>query len=176
MFSRRGSAAAARAAAAATAAERRPLLGADGGEDRELLAHVRGAAVRTIGLPAERDQLLVVRLALHADELVDRHAASLDNAAVWNAVEKRLEGRVVVLEPLEPRHALGLRQAAAFPEIWQWAPIDAGTNFDEWLAYALAQQTRREEVPLVTLRADTGDVIGSTRFLALRPEHRSLEI
>jgi len=81
-----------------------------------------------------------------------------------------------VLEPLEPRHALGLRQAAAFPEIWQWAPIDAGTNFDEWLAYALAQQARREEVPLVTLRADTGDVVGSTRFLALRTEHRSLEI
>src|SRR5215212_8249487 len=95
---------------------------------------------------------------------------------VWDVLQARLEGRVVALEPLEPRHALGLREAAAFPEIWRWAPIDASTSFDEWLAYALAKQARREEAPLVTLRADTGDVIGSTRFLALRPEHRSLEI
>src|SRR5215208_5027443 len=97
-------------------------------------------------------------------------------AGVWDGLQHRLEGRIVVLEPLEPRHALGLRKAAALPEIWRWAPIDASASFDEWLAYALAQQARREEAALVTLRADPGDVIGSTRFLALRAEHRSLEI
>ena len=31
-------------------------------------------------------------------------------------------------------------------------------------------------MPLVTVRREDGRVVGSTRYLALRPEHRSLEI
>jgi N-acetyltransferase len=96
--------------------------------------------------------------------------------AMWERLAQRLEGRIVALEPLEDRHVEGLRRAAAFPEIWSWAPIDASASFDEWVAYAVEQQTMREEVPLVTVRAGAGEVIGSTRFLAIRPEHRSLEI
>ena len=95
---------------------------------------------------------------------------------MWDRLAQRLEGRVVVLEALERRHVAALRQAAAFAEIWRWAPIDANDDFDAWLEHALAQQETREEVPFATVRADTGGVIGSTRFLALRPEHRSLEI
>jgi RimJ/RimL family protein N-acetyltransferase len=92
---------------------------------------------------------------------------------VWDRLVERLEGRVVALEPLEPRHVDRLRTAAAFPEIWEWAPIDASTDFDRWFAYARTQQQRGEEAPFATVRSDTGEAIGSTRFLALRPEHRS---
>src|SRR5438105_3577385 len=60
------SAAAAGAAAAAPAAETRLLAAADRREDGELLAHVLGAAVRTVGVLAHRYKLLVVGLALHA--------------------------------------------------------------------------------------------------------------
>jgi RimJ/RimL family protein N-acetyltransferase len=95
---------------------------------------------------------------------------------VWERLAQRLQGRVVVLEPLEPRHTAELRRAAGFPEIWPLAPIDAAADFDLWLQHVLAQQERHEEVPFATVRADTGEVIGSTRFLALRPEHRSVEI
>jgi N-acetyltransferase len=95
---------------------------------------------------------------------------------VWEDLARRLDGRIVLLEPLELRHAAGLRRAASFAEIWRWAPIDASANFDDWLAQAVAQQERGEEVPFATLRADTRDVVGSTRYLALRPEHRSIEI
>src|SRR5689334_15878240 len=42
-------------------------------EDGELLAHVRGGAVRAVRLLAVADELLEVRLALHADVFVDRH-------------------------------------------------------------------------------------------------------
>ena len=45
-------------------------------EDGELLAHVLGAAVRTVRLLAVPDELLEVRLALHADVFVDRHRVS----------------------------------------------------------------------------------------------------
>src|SRR3954470_10678645 len=69
------SAAATRTAAAT--ATRRSEAGLLGGavrrEDRELLAHVRGGAVRAVRLLAVPDELLEVRLALHADVFVDRH-------------------------------------------------------------------------------------------------------
>src|SRR5919201_3542936 len=71
------SAAATGTATAATACSKGRLLGgAVRCEDRELLAHVRRAAVRAVGFLAVPDELLEVRLALHADVLVDRHRVS----------------------------------------------------------------------------------------------------
>ena len=67
--------AAARAAAApaCTAAEARLRRLADSGEDRELAADIRSAAIRTVGLVAVPHELLEVRLTGHAHVLVDRH-------------------------------------------------------------------------------------------------------
>ena len=48
----------------------------------------------------------------------------------------------------------------------------------EWSAFvepALAAAAAGTEIPLVT-RCASGEVVGSTRFLALRPEHGSVEI
>src|SRR5439155_12269860 len=42
-------------------------------EDGELLEHVLGAAIRTVGIVTVPDELLEMRLALHAHVLVDRH-------------------------------------------------------------------------------------------------------
>ena len=95
---------------------------------------------------------------------------------MWDRLAARLQGQIVALEPLEARHVDGLRAAAAFPEIWRWAPIDASAEFERWLAHARSAQERGDEAPFATVRADTAEAIGSTRFLALRPEHRSLEI
>src|SRR5437879_4070549 len=65
---------------AATAAAGRSVAGLLGGavgrKDRELLAHVCAGAFRTVRLLAVSDELLEVRLALHADVLVDRHRVS----------------------------------------------------------------------------------------------------
>src|SRR5437762_11678618 len=66
-------AATAPAATAAASAEAGLLGGAVSREHGELLAHVLGAAVRTIGVVPVPDELLEVRLALHAGVLVDRH-------------------------------------------------------------------------------------------------------
>ncbi len=65
------------AATPATWCGRRPdaRLGraAVGRKDRELLADVAGAALRAVRLTSVADELLKVRLAFHADVLVDRH-------------------------------------------------------------------------------------------------------
>jgi len=49
------------------------LDGAGSGEHGELLAHVLGTAIRAVGIVTVPDELLEMRLALHAHILVDRH-------------------------------------------------------------------------------------------------------
>src|SRR5829696_6655315 len=91
----------------------------------------------------------------------------------------RLEGSVVALEPLEERHEEGLFEAAKDAAIWRWLPLDASGSregFGAWMRAALAAAEASTEVPFATLDARTGEPVGSTRYLALRPEHRGLEI
>jgi N-acetyltransferase len=97
----------------------------------------------------------------------------------WPGLARRLEGRVVVLEPLARSHGPGLRRAADDPDVWRWMPVDAGASdeaFEEWLEDALARSAAGADVAFATLSAESGEPIGSTRYLTLRPEHRGLEI
>mgnify|MGYP003288324035 CR=1 FL=1 len=96
----------------------------------------------------------------------------------WEDAARRLEGRIVVVEPLAPAHEHGLRAAAADPEVWRWMLSDASTEegFADWFERALANARDGIEVPFAVLDRGSGDPIGSTRFLSLRPEHRGLEI
>jgi RimJ/RimL family protein N-acetyltransferase len=56
---------------------------------------------------------------------------------------------------------------------------DAGGSrerFHAWLEDALAASSAGTEAAFATVDAATGEPVGSTRYLALRPEHRGLEI
>jgi RimJ/RimL family protein N-acetyltransferase len=93
----------------------------------------------------------------------------------WEA--PTLEGRLVRLEPLAKRHAAGLWEASRDLRTWRWLPIPQPQTHEEleaWVDDALARAAAGLDLPLVTQRA--GEVVGSTRFLALRPEHGSVEI
>jgi RimJ/RimL family protein N-acetyltransferase len=88
-----------------------------------------------------------------------------------------LEGLIVRLEPLAPEHADGLWEASRDPRTWRWLSIAQPATreaFDAWLDDAVGARDNGTEIPLVTL--SRGRVVGSTRFLALRPEHASVEI
>ena len=92
---------------------------------------------------------------------------------------RRLEGRRVVLEPLEPRHEEGLWVAAQDPRIWRWMSVLAAESrkaFRDWFEEALEARRSGEAVPFATLDAASGAEVGSTRYLAVRPEHRVIEI
>jgi N-acetyltransferase len=171
-------AAAATAAAAGRAAERGLRRRTVDGEAGELLEDVRGAALGARhGLVASTDELLEVRLALHARVLVDRHESSVLSEAVAEWTTPTLEGRIVRLEPLRPEHEDGLWLASRDSRTWQWLSVVQPQSEEAWHAFvtqALAAADAGTELPLVTIRDD--EIVGSTRFLALRPEHRTVEI
>jgi RimJ/RimL family protein N-acetyltransferase len=88
-----------------------------------------------------------------------------------------LEGRIVRLEPLASSHEEDLWEASRDPRTWRWlSDVQPQTRADwsVFVAAALAAQRAGTELPLVTTQH--GTVVGSTRFLNLRPEHRSVEI
>jgi RimJ/RimL family protein N-acetyltransferase len=96
----------------------------------------------------------------------------------WPGLAERLEGRLVVLEPVHAEHEHDLREAAADPEVWRWMFMNGSTDdgFREWFAQALADEPAGTGVSFATIDRRSGRAIGSTRYLALRPEHRGLEI
>ena len=80
----------------------------------------------------------------------------------------RLVGRIVTLEPIEQRHAEGLRAAAADERAWMWMTT---RDTEAWIAAALAATDMHHFVVV-----HDGRVIGSTSYLNVVPEHRRLEI
>ena len=90
-----------------------------------------------------------------------------------------LGGRIVRLEPLAQEHADELWEASRDPRVWRWLPIIQPQTRDEWQAWmddAFHRVADGLDLAFATVLVSTGHTVGSTRFLALRPEHGSLEI
>jgi RimJ/RimL family protein N-acetyltransferase len=91
----------------------------------------------------------------------------------------RLTGEKAMVAPLAAEHADGLLAAATDPAMFRWMPVDMASSADalrEWLATTLAAARAGTEVPYVICDAQTGDVLGSTRFLGLALNHLRAEI
>ena len=175
--------AAAGAAAASAAGPRRPREARlracpVHGEGGELLQHLRSPALGAgNSLVGRADELLEVRLALHARVLVDRHGTSVLSRPMERWSCQVLEGRLVRLEPLRPEHEESLWDASRDPRTWRWLSVvqpETREAWHIWMKEALTAAATGAEIPLVTSCRKA--VVGSTRFLALRPEHRSVEI
>jgi RimJ/RimL family protein N-acetyltransferase len=89
-----------------------------------------------------------------------------------------LNGRHVRLEPLRAEHVPALARVGLAPEIWRWIPTPVTTpgEMRSYVATALDEQQRGVSLPFVILDAATNEVIGSTRFGAIEPKHRRVEI
>jgi RimJ/RimL family protein N-acetyltransferase len=96
---------------------------------------------------------------------------------VWN-LAPRLEGEIVILEPLAPEHFGALLEASRPPEIWSWWTVEmAGeTAFRRWFDDSLRAGVEGTRAHFATLDAQSGEAIGSTSYMTLRPEHAGLEI
>ena len=90
----------------------------------------------------------------------------------------RLEGELVVLEPLEESHAEGLWQAAQAPQIWDWL-TNLGADralFDEWMRTSLEATAAGGEGVFASRRRADDTLVGSSRYMNVRPADRVVEI
>jgi N-acetyltransferase len=80
------------------------------------------------------------------------------------------------LAPLVPEDREALRVIANNSTIWTHWPRDmVGSNWDPAFAWMLGEQAAGRWC-LHTVRDDRGKVIGQTCYLAIRPEHKGVEI
>jgi len=90
----------------------------------------------------------------------------------------RLEGQLVLLEPLTSAHEEALWVAAAAdPSVWDWMVVRGGDSrdlFSRWFDFLRAEQAAGRVVPFATLVR--GVPAGHTSFLNLRERDRSVEI
>jgi RimJ/RimL family protein N-acetyltransferase len=89
-----------------------------------------------------------------------------------------LEGAHVRLESMTMDHLPGLVACGLDPRIWTWMPVEV-TDEDGMRSIVRAAIDGRDagtEVPLVTIDRSSGQVVGSSRYLALALPHRRLEI
>ena len=67
----------------------------------------------------------------------------------------KLEGRLVVLEPLADEHEKPLREAARDPEIWRFGYADFSRDFDPWWHEARETQEAGLSIPFATVERAT---------------------
>ncbi len=88
-----------------------------------------------------------------------------------------LEGRDVRLEPLGPEHATALA-ALCEDDIFTWSSSVLRTEADvaAFIDSACAAAEQGRERPFVIIERRTGAPVGTTRFLDIQRDHRTLEI
>jgi RimJ/RimL family protein N-acetyltransferase len=97
-------------------------------------------------------------------------------AAVANLTE-RLKGSIVVLEPFSEEHLEELWEAAQAPEIWTWlAKLSEREWFEKWIELTREAEESGDEGTFVTRDLRSGRVVGSSRYLNVRPADRVVEI
>lgn len=90
----------------------------------------------------------------------------------------QLEGQFVRLEPLEPRHCAGLRDAIADGELWKLhvTLVPHMDDVPQFITNAHEAHAKGVELAFATIDKSTGRIAGSTRFMKLEPAHRRGEI
>lgn len=87
-----------------------------------------------------------------------------------------LTGETLQLEPLRQEHAQGLYNRGRSADDWRYMPracfIDMADT-RQWIDEAIEAPG---QLPFAIVEKAKNKVIGSTRYLNIRPEHRSLEI
>ena len=86
---------------------------------------------------------------------------------------------VVRLEPLSEKHVPDLTVAAHDERIWRYMLYvypDTEEKMLSWVRDILARQAAGADLAFAVIHRESGRAIGATRYLEIRPPHRSLEV
>ena len=99
-------------------------------------------------------------------------------SADWMDSSLVLEGSVVRLEPLTHDHVPALCEVGLVPELWRWtlANVRDPDDMRRYVEAALAMRRAGTGYPFATIERSSGRVVGSTRYCAVEPGHRRVEI
>ena len=89
-----------------------------------------------------------------------------------------LVGARIRLEPLAEGHHAALCAVGLDDDLWRWTPKAVRTAADMlvYIAVALADREAGRALPFAIVDNATGQAIGSTRYGAIEPAHRRVEI
>lgn len=89
-----------------------------------------------------------------------------------------LENRRVRLEPLALHHYEALKAIAFTESLWLFTSsrILTQAEFDGYMTAAIADREKGSSYPFVVIDKQNNQVVGSTRYGNITPEHRRLEI
>ncbi len=90
-----------------------------------------------------------------------------------------LSGQAVRLEPLSIDHAEGLLAVGQHQLDWQFLPRGCFTDINDvksWINEALVYVEKGEHIAFTIFDNQTHKIVGSTRFLAIRPKDHVVEI
>ena len=89
-----------------------------------------------------------------------------------------LSGRTVRLEPMRAEHADALVAVGLGPGLFRWFPfpMESADDLRNFMRGVLAGLAAGTAVPFATILQATGQVVGSTSFLAIDRGNRRLEI
>jgi len=90
-----------------------------------------------------------------------------------------LTGKVVRLEPLSEAHIPALALAGRDESIWKYmryADLTSEESMTAWVRDMLRRQQAGTDLPFAVIHLASGRAAGATRYLEMRPPHRSLEI
>lgn len=89
-----------------------------------------------------------------------------------------LDGQTITLLPMELSHQAALLAAASDGDLWRlwYTSVPSAERISEYIQTALADQKAGTAYPFVVLHKNSQQIIGSTRFYNLQPEHRRVEI
>ncbi|MDP2993645.1 MAG: GNAT family protein, partial [Anaerolineales bacterium] len=90
-----------------------------------------------------------------------------------------LTGKVVRLEPLSEAHIPALALAGRDESIWKYmlyADLTSEESMTTWVRDMLRRQQTGTDLPFAVIHLASGRAAGATRYLEMRPPHRSLEI
>jgi RimJ/RimL family protein N-acetyltransferase len=89
-----------------------------------------------------------------------------------------LTGKHIRLEPMRPSHAPALLDAGRAAEIWEWMPsrpVNEAT-MDGWMKKAMLAESQGREYPFAVTLVRSGRLVGSTRYLDVQEDDRTVEI